>query len=226
MLHQTFDLIDLPRLFALSLIEIILSADNAIILGLLVHALPTRLRRKALLIGVSSAFLLRAVAVFAVSFILSSLYLELFGAAYLFYLALTHFFRKLKRHRPSAPPSFWKTVFLIEAFDLAFALDSIIAGIAFIATTPTTHIHPKLWVVYAGGMIGLIVIRYAAEFFARLINRFPRLNDTAYLLIGLIAIKLTLEVLAPTLPHLQLGFWVLFTAIFASSFWKRQSELD
>ena len=73
MLGQTFDLIDIARVIALGFIEILLSADNAIVLGVLSRALPEIQRRKALYIGVISAFFLRAGAIFLVSFILKKL---------------------------------------------------------------------------------------------------------------------------------------------------------
>jgi len=222
MLGQTFDLIDIARVIALGFIEILLSADNAIVLGVLSRALPEIQRRKALYIGVISAFFLRAGAIFLVSFILHSPWLEILGAFYLLYLAIKHFIRKDQQSNPASPATFWKTVFLIEFFDLAFALDSIIAGIAFIATpSPTSSglFHPKLWIVYVGGMFGLLVIRYAADFCSRLIDRFPQFEKTAYLLIGLIGIKLLLDAtIAP--PGLEYFFWIAFAILFSISFLK------
>jgi len=208
---MVFEFSDLFLLAALFFIEIALSADNAIVLGVLTHALPAPLRNKALYIGVGSAFFLRAGALFIVSWILSSAWLELLGAAYLLYLALSHFLKKTSA-KPTPPASFWKTVFLIEFFDLAFALDSIIAGVAFIANPS------KLWIVYAGGMLGLLTVRYAAHFVSRLIDRFPRLSDCAYLLIILIAVKLALSLFAPMPAYI---FWPLFALILLFGFLKK-----
>src|SRR3990167_981118 len=160
-LSQTFDPSDIPRLVALTFLEIVLSADNAIVLGLLVHSLAPESRRKALSIGLLSAFVLRVLALLAISILLAYPWLQLLGAAYLIYLAIQHFFKTRKEQLVPAVRSFWKTVLLIELFDLAFAVDSIIAGLAFItAGFPSNAlIHPKLWIVYIGGILGLVSIR-------------------------------------------------------------------
>ena len=81
MFGQTFEYSDLARLGALAFIEMLLSADNAVVLGLLAHALPEKLRKKALFIGLASAFFLRAAALLAISFLIRYRWLQLIGAA-------------------------------------------------------------------------------------------------------------------------------------------------
>ncbi|HEX2583323.1 MAG TPA: hypothetical protein VHL30_04330 [Chlamydiales bacterium] len=220
MLGQTFDLIDIARVLSLAFIEILLSADNAVILAMLSRALPPSQRQRVLYIGLLSAFLFRAGAILFVAFILDLPWIELLGAAYLIYLSIHHFFKKTRKNMPVAPASFWKTVFLIEFFDLAFAFDSIIAGVAFISTPSTIakgFFYPKLWIVWVGGMIGLIFIRYAASLFSRLLERLPHLETSAYLLIGLIGIKLALNATVPP-PGLEYFFWIAFAILLATSF--------
>jgi YkoY family integral membrane protein len=198
MFNQVFDLADVPRLFTLTFIELLLSADNAIVLGLLTHSLSPKLRKKALIVGGISAFFFRAAALSSVSWLLTYFWVQILGGAYLIYLAAHHFLTRQTKKKPSSEKirSFWQIVLLIELFDLAFAIDSIVAGLAFITPTQITgSINPKLWIVYFGGMIGLFGVRYAAHMFSQLIDRFPRLNTTAFLLIGWIGIKLCYEVL-------------------------------
>lgn len=226
MLGQTFALTDIPRLLALILIEVLLSADNALILAAIVQPLPAVVRRKALLIGAGSALILRAAAIVSIALILKSPWIQLLGAAYLFYLCIHHFVSK-SNQTPGEKPlrSFWKTVVVIELMDLSFAMDSVIAGIAFIVT-PTSHddysfLHPKLWIVYVGGIIGLIMIRYAASLFIQLIDRFPGLSTSAYLLVGWVATKLTVTILAPHLPYFEVVFWLGFIAISLSGLRKK-----
>jgi YkoY family integral membrane protein len=225
MFGQTFDLIDVARLSSLTFLEILLSADNALVLGLLSRALPPHLRQRALHIGVFSAFIFRAIAILLVFSILDSPWVQLLGAAYLIYLSIHHFVKKTQKTTPTPSPSFWKTVLLIEFFDIAFAFDSIIAGIAFISTpapSEAKNLHPKLWIVYTGGMLGLFAIRFAANFFSRLLDRFPRLETSAYLLVALIGIKLALDATFSP-PGLEYYFWGAMFVIFASSFFKRKS---
>jgi YkoY family integral membrane protein len=90
--------------------------------------------------------------------------------------------------------SFWPTVFIIELTDIAFAVDSILAAIAMVgsapAGTPPGAPHPKLWVVILGGVLGLMLMRVAAKMFIRLLERFPRFEISAYLLVIVIGLKL------------------------------------
>lgn len=70
MLGQSFSLLDLPTVFLLSFLEILLSADNAIILAIFAKKLPSPLQKKALYVGFFSAFLLRALALFLIAYLI------------------------------------------------------------------------------------------------------------------------------------------------------------
>ncbi len=80
---------------------------------------------------------------------------------------------------------FWRTVLVIELTDIAFAVDSILAAMA-LAGSRTE----KLWVVVTGGILGVVLMRFAAAMFVRLLERFPRFEISAYLLVMVIGLKL------------------------------------
>lgn len=82
-------------------------------------------------------------------------------------------------------PSFWGTVLVIELTDIAFAVDSILAAMALAGSRQS-----KLWVVIAGGILGVVLMRFAAALFVRLLDRFPRFEVSAYLLVIIIGCKL------------------------------------
>jgi predicted tellurium resistance membrane protein TerC len=96
-----------------------------------------------------------------------------------------------------ADRSFWMAVAVIELTDIAFAVDSILAAIALVGSPPAGHpegaTHPKLWVVIAGGMLGVMLMRVAAAMFIRLLEKFPRFEVSAYLLVIVIGIKLLVD---------------------------------
>ena len=83
---------------------------------------------------------------------------------------------------------FWKTVAVIELTDIAFAVDSILAAIALAGGRQN-----KLWVIITGGILGMILMRFAAAIFIRLLDRFPRFEIAAYLLVILIGMKLLVD---------------------------------
>ena len=97
--------------------------------------------------------------------------------------------------RRKKPAGFWPTVLVIELTDIAFAIDSILAAIALVGSGPpgTTGLHPKFWVVVTGGMLGVILMRVAAIMFIRLLDKFPRFETSAYLLVALIGVKLLVD---------------------------------
>jgi YkoY family integral membrane protein len=96
-----------------------------------------------------------------------------------------------------AGKSFWMAVAVIELTDIAFAVDSILAAIALVGSPPADHpvgaTHPKLWVVIAGGMLGVMLMRVAAAMFIRLLEKFPRFEVSAYLLVIVIGLKLLVD---------------------------------
>jgi YkoY family integral membrane protein len=81
--------------------------------------------------------------------------------------------------------AFWPTVLVIELTDVAFAVDSILAAMALAGG----HVE-KLWVVITGGIIGVVLMRFAAAIFIRLLEKFPRFEMSAYLLVVVIGLKL------------------------------------
>jgi YkoY family integral membrane protein len=103
---------------------------------------------------------------------------------------------------------FWPTVAVIELTDIAFAVDSILAAIGVVGPAPPGHpadqLHPKLWVIITGGILGVILMRFAAVIFIRLLERFPRFETAAYLLVLVIGAKLLVDwgFNTPEDPHL------------------------
>ncbi len=193
MFGQTFAPADLLSVGTLVVLEALLSADNALVLAIMVKHLPEDDRKKALLYGLGGAFVFRLVAIVFASFVLDQWWLQALGGAYLAFLALKHFVSSrgedpAKVKRPKG--GFWQTVIAVELTDVAFALDSVLAGIAFI-TLPKTGIQDeKLWVVVTGAMIGIVLLRFAAAAFSKLLDRYPGLDHVAYTLVGWVGVKL------------------------------------
>jgi YkoY family integral membrane protein len=115
--------------------------------------------------------------------------------------------------------AFWMTVGVIELTDVAFAIDSIVAAIGVVGPPPPGQRHPKLWVVLIGGMLGVILMRFAAVIFIRLLEKFPRFETSAYLLVIVIGMKLVLDYVVNTAHHPDrldfhspdaLAFWIFW----------------
>ena len=194
--EQTFQLTDLAGVGFLIILEALLSADNALVLAIMVRHLPRPLQQKALLYGLGGAFVFRFIAILFAAIVLKQWWLQGLGACYLLFLPIKHFATRSRDHE--AKPvggGFWQTVIAVELTDIAFALDSVLAGIGFI-TSPAGMREEKIWVVYTGAIIGIVLLRFAASMFIRLLEKFPALDHVAYVLVGWVGVKLLFHAVA------------------------------
>lgn len=182
---QTFSPGDLGVICLLVLLEALLSADNALVLAIMVRDLPAEQHKKALTYGLVGAFAFRAVAIALASWVIKLWWLQAIGAVYLLLLIAKHFIRLGSvREARSVQGGFWSTVLAVELTDFAFAVDSVLAGVAMV------HAQEKVWVVYVGGIIGVALLRFAAQAFIQVLQRYPSLDHVAYLLVGWAGVKL------------------------------------
>ncbi|WZO97734.1 hypothetical protein EP7_004780 [Isosphaeraceae bacterium EP7] len=193
----------------LVILEGLLSADNALVLAVMVRHLPKEGQKHALRYGIIGAFAFRAIAVLFAASLLDYWFLKLFGGLYLLYLAIGHLFsgdHGSEGGTASRPGyGFWRTVFNVEVADIAFSIDSILAAVAMadglredlrdtvIANILGFDLTIELAVVYAGGILGIITMRFVAGYFLILLERFAGLAAGAYVLVAWIGLKLVGE---------------------------------
>lgn len=216
-------------LLVLIALEGLLAADNALVLAIMVKHLPEKERKKALFYGLAGAFIFRFASLFIISFLVDVWQVQAIGAAYLLFMAINHIVRKTVKkktdkgdlEKEKKKSGFWGTVFKVELADIAFAVDSILAAVALAVTLPNTNL-PQIGgmdgghflVIFAGGLIGLIVMRFAANIFVDLLHARPGLEIAAFLIVGWVGVKLTVY----TLSHPALA--VLPKAFAKSPEWK------
>jgi YkoY family integral membrane protein len=219
---------DFVTIAALVALEGLLSADNAMVLAVLVLGLPKAEQRPALRYGIVGAFFFRTVATLAAAALIKLGWVKLAGAAYLLYLAYNHFFRsdaESRKKPPAAKPwmglnAFWATVAKVELTDIVFAIDSILVAVA---------MSPKLWVILTGGILGIVMMRLVIGQLLAIVERYPPLVDGAFIIIAWVGLKLLVEYLhgagyigfeAP--KWLSLGLIVVIFAI--AFFYARRQE--
>src|SRR5581483_153140 len=107
----------------LVVLEGLLSADNALVLALLVRHLPETDRNRALRIGLIGAFAFRAIGVLLAIWLIHFWFLKAIGAAWLLFLSIRHFVRrprkKAEADSQTQARSFWMTVLWVELTDIA-----------------------------------------------------------------------------------------------------------
>src|SRR5699024_8812421 len=94
---------------------------------------------------------------------------------------------------------FWMTVLKVEIADLAFAVDSILAAVALAVTLPATGLFEigsldgaQFIVIFAGGMIGVIIMSFAANLFVEFFHIPTGLELSAFGFVVLFDVKLDL----------------------------------
>jgi YkoY family integral membrane protein len=184
---------DFVTVALLVVLEGLLSADNALVLAILVLGLPRHQQKKALRYGILGAFAFRILATLLAVYLIKVSWVKLLGGLYLMYLSAKHFFMSGgaddRRAVPKATPwmgltAFWATVVKVELTDIVFAVDSILVAVA---------MSNKLWVIITGGILGIITMRMVIGQLLVIIRRYPALVDGAFVIIAWVAIKLLVE---------------------------------
>lgn len=198
----------------LVILEGLLSADNALVLAILVLGLPRRQQRKALRYGILGAFLFRILAILLAVHLIHFGWVKLIGAGYLLWLSYSHFFghgeqehrRDIKKATPWLGLSaFWATVVKVELTDIVFAIDSILVAVA---------MSKKTWVIITGGVLGIIMMRLVIGQLLTLVRRYPVLVDAAFIIIAWVAVKLLVEYLNTAgYIHFEINKWFSFGLI-------------
>lgn len=189
-------------IFNLIVLESMLSVDNSVILAIMVKDLPYKQKSQALRYGLLGAYIFRGTCLFLASWLINIFWLKIVGGAYLLYLVYGHFTPKndtieevsnvndskiFKLIQRIGISKFWSTVVLVEIMDVCFGLDNIFAAVA---------LSNKFWVVMTGVAIGILAMRFVAAWFVKLIEKYPSLETSAFIVIFILGIKLIIAGIA------------------------------
>jgi YkoY family integral membrane protein len=192
----------------LIIIESLLSVDNAAVLATMVMDLPEKQREKALKWGIWGAYIFRGLALLFASFLIQFWYLKPLGGLYLLYLVYDwwkgkqtkdvheddlldkkqNWFYKMTVGRIG---NFWATVCLVEVMDMAFSIDNVFAAVAF---------SKNIILIWVGVFIGILAMRFVAQRFVKLMEKYPFLETAAFLVIAILGLKLLSSVYSHFFP--------------------------
>ena len=193
----------------LAFFEGLLSADNAIVLALMVRHLPKAEQRRVLYYGIWGAVGFRFIALLLAAILIKVLALQghwgwvpSLSGGFAFPVAR----RMIKRLHPRPPPTvrsptrascfsgFWGTVVSVTLTDIAFSIDSILFAVGMAEDFPRRFGENwKLFILFAGGVLGIITMRFAVRYFLILLDRFPGLATGAYVIVAWIGLKLLIS---------------------------------
>jgi YkoY family integral membrane protein len=201
----------------LIIIESLLSVDNAAVLATMVMDLPKEQRNRALKYGIIGAYVFRGICLLFASLLIKVWWLKPVGGLYLLYLTFDYFRKRAAKSKGEKDGileheaeqidkssnwlyratigwmgQFWATVVLVELMDLAFSIDNVFAAVAF---------SDNIVLIWTGVFIGILAMRFVAQGFVKLMEKYPFLETAAFLVIGVLGIKLVLAVYEHFFPE-------------------------
>lgn len=199
----------------LIIIESLLSVDNAAVLATMVMDLPKDQRKKALKYGIIGAYVFRGICLLLAAWLVQIWWLKPLGGLYLLYLSISYLLKKhgkkeetevvdkqkswFYRSTVGLMGTFWATVALVEIMDLAFSIDNVFAAVAF-----TDNIN----LIYIGVFIGILAMRFVAQAFVKLMEKFTFLETIAFIVIGVLGLKLTSSFFTHLYPDNAISRWI------------------
>lgn len=185
----------------LVIIESLLSVDNAAVLATMVMDLPKEQRKKALKYGIVGAYVFRGICLLLAAWLIKIWWLKGVGGLYLIYLFFNFFKNQSKpkeeeenivkeeskfyKYTTGLFGKFWSTVILVEVMDLAFSIDNVFAAVAF---------TKNIYLIWIGVFIGILAMRFVAQGFVKLMEKYPFLETAAFVVIGVLGFKLLLSI--------------------------------
>jgi YkoY family integral membrane protein len=192
--NQTLAWPDILALLILIVIELFLSIDNGLVLCNLTSQLKPNDRKKALFIGLFTSFILRFLLLFLAIYLLKFPILKALGGLYLLYIGASSLKSHKKKKKTYTNTHFWLAILAIELIDLIFALDSMLAAYSFATIYyPYSILQNKLWIIYLGIIIGIIILRSAVYTLVGFLKKIPNLERIICLFIILMGIKLIVD---------------------------------
>jgi YjbE family integral membrane protein len=179
------------------LIDIALAGDNAIVVGALAAGLPPEQRKRVIMFGVLAALVLRIGFALIITQLLDIIGVRLAGGLLLLWVTWK-MYRELRpdtavmldggvvaHDAPPAPKSFWGAAWAVAVADVSMSLDNVLA------VASAAQDHPEVMAI--GIVLAVILMGVAANFIARLIERYRWIGWIGLLIILYVALKMIWE---------------------------------
>ena len=194
--------------FQIVFIDIVMAADNAIIIGLIASSFASKDRKRIILLGVFGAFLFRVIFAAITVQLLQYPILKVVGGALLIWIVIKlikdlELFDALKTSKqqtptkPKKPPSFASAVYAIVVADVTLSFDNVL-GVAAAAKNETG-------LLIFGLLLSVLLVGTVATFFANYIKNHKWVGVLGLVVILFVALQLILggtnEIYPGTLPE-------------------------
>jgi YjbE family integral membrane protein len=190
---------------AITLIDLAMSGDNALVIGMVARGLPRSQRRKAIVFGAGAAVALRVVAAAAVTLLLTVPYLQLIGGLALVVIAYRLVRPEQTARTVPAVTTLRAAVLTILAADFAMSLENIL-GVGAAA-------HGNVALLLFGLGLSIPIVLFGSGIVVTILDRVPQATWLGALAILWTAAELILS--DPVLPRADLPYSeLILTAVF------------
>lgn len=169
----------------IALVDIVLSGDNALVIGAAAGKLPRTQRLIAIIWGGLGAVILRILLAIAATELLRVPLLQAAGGVVLFFVAIRLLLPEREQQQRKASDRLWPAIVTILLADVTMSLDNVIA----VGALAAGHIE----LLIGGIMLSMLLLFIASTVIARLMDYFSWLLDVAALVLGWTAANLILE---------------------------------
>lgn len=166
-------------------LDLVLSGDNAVVIGMAARTLPERQRRRAIILGTAAAVLLRVALTGIAAWLLNIPLLMTFGAVLLLWIALKLLAKNGGKTYVSTGRRLSTAIKTIIIADVVMSLDNVVS-VAAVA-------HGHLGLLLFGLGLSIPVIMWGSRLVALVINRMPWLMYVGAGVLGYTAGQLIVE---------------------------------
>lgn len=216
----------LTGIFSIVIVDLVLSGDNALVIGMAAHRLPPRQRRWAIILGGAGAIALRITFTALAAVLLAIPLLEAGGGLLLTWIAYKLLREETEEHNIVAAESFFGAVQTITLADLVMSLDNMLAvgGAA----------HGSIELLLFGLLLSMPLLLFGSSLVARLLNRVPSLLWLGVLVLTVTAARMLVDdpliaqwlgadLHLPALIGLAAGLTGLVATPTALHWWRKRS---
>ena len=173
------------------MIDVMLAGDNAIVVGAIAAGLSPAQRKRVIMIGIIAALVLRIVFALAVTQLLQIVGLTFAGGLLLLWVAWK-MWRELRSGHSGhgvdglkPAKSFAAAAWAVAIADVSMSLDNVLA------VAGAAHAHPGILII--GLILSVVLMGVAANFLARIIERYRWIAYVGLLVILFVAVKMIYE---------------------------------
>lgn len=191
----------LGALVQVLIIDLTLAGDNAVVVGLAVAGLPAEQKRRAILVGIAGATVLRILLGAITIQLLAIVGLLLAGGLLLLWVCWK-MFRELQlqrrtEHAVQEPKTLRQAMLQIIIADLSMSLDNVLA----VAGVAKDH----LWVLVVGLSVSVVLMGLAANLVASILERHRWVAWIGLLIVLYVAVKMVWDGAEEVLPYVRVA---------------------